>query len=36
MKIWLNVEIYVGRSLCQVVEFTEQYVVKPFLPSLSW
>jgi hypothetical protein len=23
-------------SLCQAVEFTEKYVVKPFLSSLSW
>jgi hypothetical protein len=23
-------------GLSQVVKFTEQYVVKPFLPSLSW
>jgi hypothetical protein len=31
-----NVEIYAGRSLCQAVKSTEQYFVKPFLPSLSW
>jgi hypothetical protein len=31
-----TVEIYAGRSLYQAVEFTEQYVVKPFLPILSW
>jgi hypothetical protein len=30
MERWLIVEIYVGRSLCQVVEFIEQYVLKPF------
>jgi hypothetical protein len=35
MERWLNVKIYAGHSLCQAVEFTEQYVVKPFLPSLS-
>jgi hypothetical protein len=27
MERWLNVEMYEGRSLCQAVEFTEQYVV---------
>jgi hypothetical protein len=36
MERWLNVEIYAGRSLGQVVEFTEQFVVKPILPSLFW
>jgi hypothetical protein len=34
MERWLYVEIYPGRSLCQAVEFTEQYVVNLFLPSL--
>jgi hypothetical protein len=27
---WLSDEIYPGRFLCQAVEFTEQYVIKPF------
>jgi hypothetical protein len=26
-------DIYVGRSLCQTVEFTEQFVVQPFSKS---
>jgi hypothetical protein len=30
MEGWLNVKIYAGRSMCQTVEFAEQYVVKPF------
>jgi hypothetical protein len=33
---WLTDEMYPGRFLCQAVEFTEQYVIKPFFPSLSW
>jgi hypothetical protein len=35
MERWLNIKIYAGRSLCQTVQFTEQYVLKPFCPSLS-
>jgi hypothetical protein len=35
MERWRNIEIHAGRSLCQAAEFTEQYVIKSFLPSLK-